>query len=91
MDSNVRTWESVFHPLAHEDYWPRNNLIVLLPNDATRRVIRPGRPQSARIHNEMDQRSHRVPKQCSICRVTGHDRHRCPARPRIVADLNHQM
>ena len=44
MDSNVRTWESLFHPLVHEDYWPQNNLIVLLPNDASRRVIRHGRP-----------------------------------------------
>ena len=82
MEFNVRAWEGLFHPMAHEDYWPQHNLPMLLPNDATRHVIRPGCPKSARIHNEMDQHSHRVPKQCSICKELGHDRRRCPARPR---------
>jgi len=38
-----------------------------------------GRPQSARIHTEMDQReSSRHPKRCRICRNEGHSKKKCP-------------
>ncbi|PPD87074.1 hypothetical protein GOBAR_DD15979 [Gossypium barbadense] len=51
----------------------------LLPDRGLRRNPR-GRPQSSRIHNEMDIREKYDGKRCGICRLSGHSRNKCPNR-----------
>jgi hypothetical protein len=67
-----------FQPVPHQSYWPEYDGIELCHNPIMRRDPK-GRPQSARIHTEMDQReSSRHPKRCSICRNEGHNKKKCP-------------
>ena len=77
------TWASEFSPLPHEAYWPQSSSIVLLPNLEQLRNKK-GRPRSTRLRNEMDTKEKKKTNLCGICRLSGHNRKRCPSKPRYV-------
>ncbi|XP_004499700.1 uncharacterized protein [Cicer arietinum] len=63
-----------------KSYWPEYNGIELCHNPAMRKDPK-GRPQSTRIHTEMDQREKNThPKRCGLCRNEGHSKNKCPYR-----------
>jgi len=71
-------YQEEFQPVPLQSYWPEYNGIELCHNPIMRRDPK-GRPQSARIHTEMNQReSSRHSKRCSICRNEGHNKKKCP-------------
>ena len=79
------TWASEFSPLPHEAYWPQSSSIVLLPNLEQLRNKK-GRPRSTRLRNEMDTKEKKKTNLCGICRLSGHNRKRCPSKPRYVTN-----
>ncbi|KAK5846579.1 hypothetical protein PVK06_002872 [Gossypium arboreum] len=64
---DVSTWE--VQPPAFE----------MLPDRSLCRRIK-GRPTTTRIWNDMDIREQVDPKCCTICRIVGHNRSKCPHR-----------
>ncbi|CAH1427413.1 unnamed protein product [Lactuca virosa] len=75
------TWASEFSPLPHEAYWPQSPFNALLPNLELLRNKK-GRPRSTRLKNGMDIKEGRNATLCGICRQPGHNRKRCPSKPR---------
>ena len=76
------TWSSEFSPISHEAYWPHGSSNVeLLPNSDLKRDKK-GRPRSTRLRNGMDIKEGKKTNLCGICREPGHNRARCPSKPR---------
>ncbi|XP_073223370.1 uncharacterized protein [Cicer arietinum] len=74
-------YKEEFPAIPLQSYWPEYNGIELCHNPAMRRDPK-GRPQSTRIHTEMDQREKNThPKRCGLCRNEGHSKNKCPYRP----------
>jgi SWIM zinc finger len=65
-----------FKELPHESYWPDAPDYKLVPEPKRRRGSK-GRPQSRRIHNEMDEMEKGPPKLCQNCWQPGHDSRTC--------------
>ena len=78
------TWAPQFFPLHHEEYWPET-MFNLIPDYSLKRSEK-GRPRSTRLRNEMDIKEGRTLIRCGICRVQGHDRRKCPSKPRKVSN-----
>nr|KAJ0224725.1 hypothetical protein LSAT_V11C100037040 [Lactuca sativa] len=75
------TWASEFSPLPHEAYWPQSSSRQLLPNLELLRNKK-GRPRSTRLQNGMDIKEGKNGYLCGICRQSGHNRKKCPSKPR---------
>ncbi|XP_042755359.1 uncharacterized protein LOC111916331 [Lactuca sativa] len=75
------TWASEFSPLPHEAYWPQSSSRQLLPNLELLRNKK-GRPRSTRLRNGMDIKEGKNGYLCGICRQSGHNRKKCPSKPR---------
>nr|KAJ0213933.1 hypothetical protein LSAT_V11C400197080 [Lactuca sativa] len=75
------TWASEFSPLPHEAYWPQSLFKELLPNFELLRNKK-GRPRSTRLRNGMDIKEGRKANLCGICKQSGHNRKKCPSKPR---------
>lgn len=69
---------SEFSPLPHEVYWPQSLFVELLPNLELLRNKK-GRPRSTRL---MDIKEGRNAYLCGICKQSGHNRKKCPSKPR---------
>ncbi|CAI0550770.1 unnamed protein product, partial [Linum tenue] len=78
IDSLKNCYGRSFRALPDEAYWPVYSGKLIIPPFGQRRE--PGRPRKKRIQNEMDQsgRPPQGPRQCSVCRVPGHDKRSCP-------------
>ncbi|XP_004514825.1 uncharacterized protein [Cicer arietinum] len=73
-------YKEEFPAIPLQSYWPEYNGIELCHNPTMRRDPK-DRPQSTRIHTEMDQREKNThPKRCSLCRNEGHSKNKCPYR-----------
>ncbi|XP_073219620.1 uncharacterized protein [Cicer arietinum] len=71
-------YKEEFPTIPLQSYWPEYNGIELCHNPAMRRDPK-GRPQSTRIHTEIDQREKNThPKRCGLCRNEGHIKNKCP-------------
>ncbi|PPD74062.1 hypothetical protein GOBAR_DD29015 [Gossypium barbadense] len=80
LERTLRVWENEFPVLPDLSTWEvPPTTFELLPDRGLRRNPR-GRPQSSRIHNEMDIREKFDGKRCGICRLSGHSRNKCPNR-----------
>ncbi|XP_073225694.1 uncharacterized protein [Cicer arietinum] len=73
-------YKEEFQAIPLQSYWPEYNGIELCHNPAMRKYPK-GRPQSTRIHTEIDQREKNThPKRCGLCRNEGHSKNKCPYR-----------
>ncbi|PPD98084.1 hypothetical protein GOBAR_DD04874 [Gossypium barbadense] len=80
LERTLRVWENEFPILPDLSMWEVPPMTFeLIPDKGLRRNPR-GRPQSSRIHNEMDIRKKFDGKRCGICRLSGHSRNKCPNR-----------
>ncbi|KAL4579442.1 hypothetical protein LXL04_015590 [Taraxacum kok-saghyz] len=75
------TWASEFLPIPHEAYWPQSLFGELLPNLELLRNKK-GRPRSTRLRNRMDIKEQRSANLCGICKQSGHNRKKCPSKPK---------
>ncbi|XP_040967164.1 uncharacterized protein [Gossypium hirsutum] len=76
----LRVWENEFPVLPDLSTWKVPPMTFeLVPDKGLRRNPK-GRPQSSRIHNEMDIREKSDGKLCGVCRLAGHNRSKCPFR-----------
>ncbi|KAH1120508.1 hypothetical protein J1N35_003668 [Gossypium stocksii] len=80
LERTLRVWENEFPVLPDLSTWevPRTTF-ELIPDKGLCRNPR-GRPQSSRIHNEMDIREKSDGKLYGVCRLAGHNRSKCPLR-----------
>ncbi|CAL1392259.1 unnamed protein product [Linum trigynum] len=78
IDSQKSSYCTSFRALPDEAYWPVYEGMVIIPPIGLRQET--GRPRVKRIPNEMDQsgRPPRGPRRCSICKLPGHDKRKCP-------------
>ncbi|XP_052481136.1 uncharacterized protein LOC128035436 [Gossypium raimondii] len=80
LERTLRVWENEFPVLPDLSTWEVPLMTFeLLPDRGLRRNPR-DRPQSSRIHNEIDIREKSDGKRCGICRLSGHSRNKCPNR-----------
>ncbi|XP_016706996.1 uncharacterized protein [Gossypium hirsutum] len=78
LERTLRVWENEFPVLPDLSTWEvPPTTFEFLPDRGLRRNPR-GRPQSSRIHNEMDIREKSDGKRCGLCRLSGHSRNKCP-------------
>ncbi|KAF7826271.1 hypothetical protein G2W53_017435 [Senna tora] len=76
LETMLMAYSQLFHPIGGEEYWPHVSGRPVMPNP---QVLRPpGRPRSTRIHNEMDWKELGNKPKCSLCRVEGHTKKKCP-------------
>ncbi|KAK5830154.1 hypothetical protein PVK06_013948 [Gossypium arboreum] len=69
----LRVWENEFPVLPDLSTWEvPPTTFELVPDKGLRRNPK-GRPQSSRIHNEMDIREKSDGKLCGVCRLAGHN------------------
>ncbi|PPS06895.1 hypothetical protein GOBAR_AA13755 [Gossypium barbadense] len=79
-ERTLRVWENEFPVLPDLSTWEVPPMTFeLIPDKGLRRNPK-GHPQSSRIHNEMDIREKSDEKLCGVCRLTGHNRSKCPLR-----------
>ncbi|CAH1440539.1 unnamed protein product [Lactuca virosa] len=62
-------------------YWPQSMFKEFLPNLELLRNKK-GRPRSTRLRNGMDIKEGRKANHCGICKQSGHNRKKCPSKPR---------
>ncbi|KAL1103083.1 hypothetical protein V6Z11_D05G412200 [Gossypium hirsutum] len=80
VNRTLRVWENEFPVLPDLSTWEVPlTTFELLPDRGLQRNPR-GRPQSSRIRNEMDIREKSDGKRCGICRLSDHNRNKCPNR-----------
>ena len=63
--------------MCHHDYWSPYEGPQLCVNPAIRRNKK-GQPKSTKIRTNIDERERCQPTRCSICRLVGHSKNRCP-------------
>ncbi|KAK5811629.1 hypothetical protein PVK06_026981 [Gossypium arboreum] len=69
----LRVWENEFHVLLDLSVWEVSpTTFKLVPNKALYRNLK-GRPQSSRIHNEMDIREKSDEKMCGVYKLASHN------------------
>ncbi|XP_068498053.1 uncharacterized protein [Phaseolus vulgaris] len=73
----LKAYEVQFNPIRNQDYWSTYMGPNFLPDPIMRRH-QPGRPNTQRIRNEMDDSIPNKPKKCSYCRTEGHNKSNCP-------------
>ncbi|KAK5837112.1 hypothetical protein PVK06_012922 [Gossypium arboreum] len=76
----LRVWENEFLVLPGLSTWEVPPMTFEFVPDKGLRWNSKGRPQSSRIHNEMDIREKSDGKLCGVCRLAGHNRSKCPLR-----------
>ena len=74
--------------MHHHDYWPPYERSQLCVNTTMRRNKK-GWPKSTRIQTNIDERERGQSKRCSICRLVGHSKNKCPHRPRSSSQANY--
>ncbi|PPD90298.1 hypothetical protein GOBAR_DD12751 [Gossypium barbadense] len=80
LECTLRVWENEFPVLPDLSTWEVPPITFeLVPDRGLRRNLR-GCPQSNRIRNEIDIREKSDEKLCGICRLSGHNRNKCPNR-----------
>ncbi|XP_017637631.1 uncharacterized protein LOC108479494 [Gossypium arboreum] len=80
LERMLRVWENEFPVLPDLSTWEvLPSTFELVPDRGLRRSPR-GRPQSFKIHNEMDIREKSDGKRCGLYRLAGHNRRKCPQR-----------
>ncbi|PPD71158.1 hypothetical protein GOBAR_DD31960 [Gossypium barbadense] len=80
----LRVWENEFPVLPDLSTWEVPPMTFeLVPAIRLRRNLK-GRPQSSRIHNEMDIREKSDGNLCGVCRLPGHNRSKCPLRTTML-------
>ncbi|XP_052488579.1 uncharacterized protein LOC128041895 [Gossypium raimondii] len=80
IERTLRVWENEFPVLLDLSTWEvPPTTFELVPDKRLRRNLK-GRPQSSRIHNEMDIREISDGNLCGVCRLAGHNRSKCPLR-----------
>jgi len=67
-----KAYEVQFNPVRNQDYWSTYTGPNLLP-DPMMHQHQLGRPNTQRIHKEMDDSIPNKPKKCSYCRTEGHN------------------
>ncbi|XP_016694455.1 uncharacterized protein [Gossypium hirsutum] len=78
IERTLHVWENEFPVLPDPSTWEvPPTTFKLVPDKRLRKNLK-GRPQSSRIHNEMDIREQSDGKLCGVCRLTGHNRSKCP-------------
>ncbi|PPR92666.1 hypothetical protein GOBAR_AA28008 [Gossypium barbadense] len=78
LERTLHVWENEFPVLPDLSIWEvPPTTFELVPDKGLRRNPK-GRPQSSRIHNEMDIREKSDGKLCGVCRLPGHNRNKCP-------------
>ncbi|KAF7831392.1 uncharacterized protein G2W53_013725 [Senna tora] len=76
LETMLMAYSQLFHPIGGEEYWPYVSGRPVMPNP---QVLRPpGQPRSTRIRNEMDWKELGNKPKCSLCRVEGHTKKKCP-------------
>ena len=80
IDEYCMTWTFQFFPLHHEVYWLKPTLKLILDHSLKR--LEKGQSRFTRLRNEMDIKEGRTLIRCGICKTQGHDRRKCPSRPR---------
>ncbi|PPE00331.1 hypothetical protein GOBAR_DD02642 [Gossypium barbadense] len=84
----LRVWENEFPVLPNLSWEVPSTTFELVPDKGLHRNPK-GRPQSSRIHNEMDIREKSDGKLCDVCRLAGHNRSKCPLRNYHVGQSSH--
>ncbi|XP_052488020.1 uncharacterized protein LOC128041751 [Gossypium raimondii] len=78
IERTLHVWENEFPMLPDLSTWEvPPTTFELVPDIRLRRNLK-GRPQSSRIHNEMDIREKSDGNLCGVCRLPGHNRSKCP-------------
>ena len=80
-ESVYSIYNTAFKVVQDKSYWPPYDGPVLCHNPNMRR-LKKGRPNSTRIRTEMDEevvKKTPTPRQCGLCRHTGHIRRNCPS------------
>ncbi|KAH1105604.1 hypothetical protein J1N35_009372 [Gossypium stocksii] len=72
-----KVYKHEIEALPNEMYWTKHTGPEFYPNPKLRRDPI-SRPQSTRIHKEIDIREPGQPKHCGLCRNKGHSRQTCP-------------
>ncbi|KAF7839004.1 uncharacterized protein G2W53_007486 [Senna tora] len=75
VETMLMAYSQPFHPIGGEEYWHVSGRPVM-PNP--QELHPPGRPRSTRICNEMDWKELGNKPKCSLCRVEGHTKKKCP-------------
>ena len=78
LERTLRVWENKFPVLPDLSTWEVPPTTFELVPDKGLRKNPKGRPQSSRIHNEMDIREKFDDKLCGVCRLAGHNQSKCP-------------
>ncbi|XP_016673064.1 uncharacterized protein [Gossypium hirsutum] len=84
----LRVWENEFPVLPNLSWEVPSTTFELVLDKGLHRNPK-GRPQSSRIHNEMDIREKSDGKLCDVCRLAGHNRSKCPLRNYHVGQSSH--
>ncbi|PPD85160.1 hypothetical protein GOBAR_DD17898 [Gossypium barbadense] len=80
IERTLRVWENEFPVLLDLSTWEVPlTTFELVPDIRLRRNLK-SRPQSSRIHNEMDIREKSDGNLCGVCRLPGYNRSKCPIR-----------
>ncbi|PPD99558.1 hypothetical protein GOBAR_DD03422 [Gossypium barbadense] len=80
IERTLRVWENEFPVLLDLSTWEVPPMTFELVLDKRLRRNLKGRPQSSRIHNEMDIREKSDGNLCGVCRLAGHNRSKCSLR-----------
>ncbi|XP_061340519.1 uncharacterized protein LOC133286996 [Gastrolobium bilobum] len=77
--NQCEVYSAQWYPIGNEDFIPPFAHATIIPEVSMRRQW--GRPNSTRIHNEMDSREGAITRtRCGYCREVGHNKRHCPSR-----------
>ncbi|PPD97484.1 hypothetical protein GOBAR_DD05482 [Gossypium barbadense] len=80
LEHMLRVWENKFPVLPDLSTWEVPlTTFELVPNKGLRRNTK-GRPQSSKIHSEIEIRKKSDKKLCGVCRLADHNQSKCPLR-----------